>query len=153
MTETDTTAVSTISRPLAIVIQKEIDAAVAAVLANHGLKKSPSRCSYSATNVSYKVEANVVVEGTNGVNLTSKEAQTFLLYAKSLGVENGEAALGATVTMRGIQYVFLGMNAKAYKLPLLFRRVSDGRNYKFPDTVASRLPGYDAEKAKAGLFG
>lgn len=146
------TTLTTVTRQDAIRIQREIDAAVKRVLEANGLQASPSRSRYGARSFSYKVEAAVLTVGENGVNVSSREAQAFIAYAGILGIENPQAALGATFTARGVEYVLTGLNPRARKFPLMVTRVSDGRAYKLAQSAAMYLPGYDASRAQHGYF-
>jgi hypothetical protein len=123
-------------------ISVEIDAAVTTILTQHGLVKGKRNARYGDI-FKYSVEASPLIVGDNGVNLGSKEAQDFIALGRSLGFTDPEAALGATFTSSGVEYVFEGYRVNAPKRPILGRRVSDGRSFIFGREALRRLPGYD----------
>ena len=132
-----------ISKELAAQITSEIDEAVAAVLAKYELKRSKRRSTYGDF-YRFTVEASAVVEGDNGVNVASPEAPAWIGNAYYMGFKNPEAALGKQFTFQGTTYTLTGMRPRARKFPITARRESDGKTYGLPESVISRIEGYDA---------
>jgi hypothetical protein len=137
----------TISKSDVRIIGTEIDAAIDEVLARHGMERKPHRITYSGTGLTYKVECSIVTLSESGVNLSSPEAQGWMVMASMRGFadrEAAQAALGATFTSQGRTFVFLGYKTRSPKRPVVARCQQDGKEYIFPEGVVRMLPGYDA---------
>ena len=138
---------TTINASTVKVIGAEIDAAIAEVLERHGLEAAPRRIGYDATGFKYSVQVTVVNANDAGVNVSSKEAQGWLVMAPMRGFEDREvalAALGSTFTSGGRTFRFNGYKTRSPKRPVVATCMDDGKTYVFPGTALRLLPGYDA---------
>jgi hypothetical protein len=138
---------TTINASSVKIIGAEIDAAIAEVLERHGLEAAPRRIGYDATGFKYSVQISVVNLSETGVNLSSTEAQGWLLVASMRGFADrdaAKAALGTTFTSQGRTFVFLGYKTRSPKRPILARCQQDGKTYVFSDATCRLLQGYDA---------
>jgi hypothetical protein len=138
---------TTINASSVKIIGAEIDRAIAEVLERHGLEAAPRRIGYDSTGFKYSVQISVVNANEAGVNLSSTEAQGFLIMASMRGFKDRDvalAALGATFVTQGRTFQFLGMKTRSPKRPVVARDVVDGKTYVFTDGVLRLLPGYVA---------
>lgn len=128
------------------IIGSEIDAAIDAVLARHGMERKPHRVTYSATGLTYKVECSVVNLSETGVNVSSPEAQGWLIVASMRGFADRDAAkavLGTTFVSQGRTFTFLGYKTRSPKRPVVARCEQDGKTYVFTEQAIRLLSGYD----------
>jgi hypothetical protein len=138
---------TTINRDSVKIIGAEIDAAIAEVLARHDLEAAPRRIGFDATGFKYSVQVSVVNANEAGVNLSSNEAQGWLMVASMRGFPERDAAvaaLGSTFTSGGRTFAFLGYKTRSPKRPLLARCVQDGKTYVFSEATVRLLTGYSA---------
>lgn len=126
------------TRDEAVALQKEIAAAVQSVLDKHDLVMGKHRASYGDT-FSIKIEVTKVDLGEDGFDYGSKPAQDWMLYGRMLGFTEPKDVLGKEVRMSGADYVFLGYAPRSTKYPLLFRKIADGKTYKFTKGCVDRL--------------
>ena len=101
-----------------------MDAALAKVEKQYGVKISTGNARFSADEVTFKVKANVI--GTGGV-VKTKEAQAWDLYASSQGL--GHLSVGDSVELQGKSFTIKGYNTRARKSPINIED-SNGRGYK-----------------------
>ena len=103
-------------------LRSDIDSALAILSKKYGIEISAGNASFTASNVTYKVQASV--KASNGIVMT-KEATDFGLYAtRSLpGFK-----VGQTIDLQGKQYTITGWKARAQKNPVQVSR--DGRSYR-----------------------
>jgi hypothetical protein len=127
-----------ISRAEARLVTDEIKAAVTAILDAHDLTVGDIRSNYG-DNYGFKVTATKVALGDDGFDYGTKEAQEWMLYGRSLDFEDPKSVLGKVVTMRGIEYTYMGYSGRSPKYPLRFKRTSDGKTYKFTETALRNL--------------
>ena len=126
----------------------EINAAVAEVLARHGLKAGPHRVMYGDT-LTYKVEISRPEIDENGFDRGSPHAREWLTLGgyeirQAFGYDTeppftAEQALGCEFTSGGRRFRLTGMNSKARKFPLLGEEIGTGRTYKFQPGVLRTL--------------
>ena len=101
-----------------------MDAALAKVSKEYGIKISTGNARFSADEVTFKVKANVI--GTGGV-VKTKEADNFELYKNSIGLEWLE--VGDQILLQGKYFTLKGYNTRARKSPIQIED-SNGRGYK-----------------------
>lgn len=85
------------------------------------------KISYTATNFTAKVEANL--KGSK-----SKAAQNYEYYAATLKLK----PLGSVITLRGHQYVIIGFNPRKQRFPVQVERKSTGTKYNVPLAAAKK---------------
>lgn len=124
-----------IDRQTAVTVAKEVEAAVAAVFAGHGLAAPKVKTSYGDI-LRLTIETSVKTEGDNGVNTTSKEAIAYKVMGSLYGLP--EDALGVVFTSGGKRYVFTGIATNRPKYPICGTG-EDGRSYKFTETTARAI--------------
>ena len=117
-------------------IRADMQAALADVYAKHGIDPDARITMRYGSTLKITIEAARLVEGENGVNTASKEATDWVLHCQPYNGYDPDA-IGREVVMRGEMWVFVGANWRARKYPLLFRK-SDGRVFKFPESVAAQ---------------
>lgn len=132
-----------ISKQQAEQISSEIDSAIAAILEKHGLQRGKRSIQYGDL-FTYKVEASALIQGENGVNLGSKEAQAWIVNGSLYGFTDPKAALGQEFTWAGKQFIFIGLRPRSKKSPVIARSAADGKEYVMGGRALRLLPGYDA---------
>jgi hypothetical protein len=101
-----------------------MDAALAKVSKEYGIKISTGNARFSADEVTFKVKANVI--GTGGV-VKTKEAQAWDIYKVSHDL--GHLNVGDTIQLQGKSFTIAGYNTRARKSPINITD-SNGRGYK-----------------------
>jgi hypothetical protein len=125
----------TVNRAAAIAVTKDIEAAVAAVLAKHGLSAGRVSTRYGE---SYKVS----IEAT-AIGAPAPEASDWMRYATGFGLPAD--ALGGTFTSNGRTFRITGLNLRARRMPVLACEVRSGKAYKFAiESVLRALPAVQA---------
>ena len=116
--------ISNFDKPSIKAIRLAMDAALAKVEKQYGVKISTGNARFSADEVTFKVKANVI--GTGGV-VKTKEAQAWDLYASSQGL--GHLSVGDSVELQGKSFTIKGYNTRARKSPINIEDCN-GRGYK-----------------------
>lgn len=125
-----------VDRQTALTVAKEVEAAVAAIFAAHGLAKPKVKTTYG-DYLKIALESSPVVKGDNGVNMASPEALNWKRYHAVYDLpENG---LGAKFTSQGKEFVVTGLTPSRPKYPVNAVCVTDGKSYKFGTNVAGRI--------------
>ena len=132
-----------ISRQQARLVTEEIDAAVKAILAKHGLTAGQAKTNYGY-QYKYTITASVPVVSDNGFDIGTPEAQTFILLGPTSGFANPKASLGVPFTVNGKTFIVTGWNSRAPKFPLVGKNLTDGTAVKMPRSWLKHIPGYDA---------
>jgi hypothetical protein len=117
-------------------ISDEISAAVEAILTKHGFKAGKVRWNYG-DHYAFKVEANPLVLGENGVNLESQEASAYKTFADSYGLKPG--LLGKKFTSNGQEYAFAGIALSRRKYPFVAVNIIDGKTYFFTESAKTKI--------------
>jgi hypothetical protein len=115
-------------------ISAEIVEAARKILAKHGLEAKAPRTGYGSC-FSFKIEAEAVKRGRNGVNIASKEAQLFAIVASDFGLTTDD--LGAVITYDGKEMTLTGA-LDSFKFPFHFKD-AQGRGWKLPNTELVKL--------------
>lgn len=107
-------------------VADKLDAELAEVGKRLGLKLTLGRCKYGET-MEFKLEvAKVQADGT----APSREAETFKRGAALYGLQPSD--LGRHFRGNGGQeFVIVGLNPRAHKMPIIGKRVYDGKRFKF----------------------
>ena len=127
-----------IARADARVVTDEIAVAVKAIFEKHGLTLGDIRSNYGDSYAS-KVTATTAEVGEDGFDYGTDAAKMWLMYGHPHGFEDPKAVLGKIVVMRGEEWEFMGYAPRSPKYPLRFRKVADGRIYKFTDSALRYL--------------
>ena len=127
-----------ISRTDARVVTDEVIKAITPILEAHGLKMGSHRSNYG-DRYAFRFDASTVVLGEDGFDYGTKEAQDWLFYGSLKDFESPKDVLGKVVVMRGEQWEFMGYAPRSPKYPLRFKKVVDGRVYKFTDSALRYL--------------
>ena len=130
--------ISNFDKPSIKAIRIAMDAALAKVEKQYGVKISTGNARFSADEVTFKVKANVISKG--GI-VKTKEAQAWDLYAQTEGL--GHLSVGDTVQLQGKSFTIAGYNTRARKSPINITD-SNGRGYK---CSVSMLKMYNPSKA------
>lgn len=125
-------------------ISTEIDAAVTEILEKHGLQRG-KRSSQYGDLFTYKIEASAIIEGENGVNLGSKDAQAWIVNGSMHGFSNPQEALGQEFSWAGKRFIFIGFRPRSKKSPVIARSAADGKEYVMGAAALRLIPGYDAD--------
>ena len=105
--------VSNFDKPSIKAIRVAMDAALAKVSKEYGIKISTGNARFSSDEVTFKVKANVI--GTGGV-VKTKEAQAWDIYASSQGL--GHLNVGDTIQLQGKSFTIAGYNTRTRKSPI-----------------------------------
>ena len=116
--------ISNFDKPSIKAIRVAMDAALAKVEKQYGVKISTGNARFSSDEVTFKVKANVI--GTGGV-VKTKEAQAWDIYASTQGL--GHLSVGDTIQLQGKSFTIAGYNTRARKSPINITD-SNGRGYK-----------------------
>ena len=116
--------VSNFDKPSIKAIRQAMDAALAKVSKEYGIKISTGNARFSADEVTFKVKANTI--GTGGV-VKTKEAQAWDIYANMNGL--GHLSVGDSVELQGKSFTIKGYNTRARKSPINIED-HNGRGYK-----------------------
>jgi len=116
--------VSNFDKPSIKAIRTAMDAALAKVEKQYGIKISTGNARFSNDEVTFKVKANVIARG--GI-VKTKEAQAWDIYATSQGL--GHLSVGDSVQLQGKSFTIKGYNTRARKSPINIED-SSGRGYK-----------------------
>ncbi len=108
-------------------ILDEIEVAVKAVSARHGLEFDRQRCRFSATEMTTKVTLKTAGTAAAVVDL---ERMQFPVLAFRLGLP--EDALGRPFNHRGYGFTITGLKLERPKFPVSCTRMMDGKPFKFP---------------------
>lgn len=127
-----------ISRTDARALTDELIAAITPILEAHGMKMGTQRSNYG-DRYALKFDATSVELGEDGFDYGTKEAQDWLLYGKFNGFDEPKSVLGKVVVMRGDEWQFVGYSPRSPKYPMRFKRVADGKVYKFTDSAMRHL--------------
>lgn len=133
-----------VSKAEAVSITNDIRAAVEDILKRYGYDSPSVKTTYGDV---YKVtiQSTPVVEGSNGINLNAPEVKAYQQYARWTWVTEfggytlDPDAIGKTYTIRGEEFVLVGLAPKNRKYPFLFRKVADGKTYKFDDNAVRHI--------------
>lgn len=115
----------TFSRQDAIKMKEEIEQALSKVAKKYGANVKLGNIRYGDTLTS-KVTFSKVSSNKHGEFVMTKEAKTFLLRAKGLGLR--EDVLNEKIRHQGSTYVVTGFNTRAKKYPITYTK--DGRRMK-----------------------
>lgn len=127
-----------VDRETAKAVAEEIKEAARAILRSHGLDHEGFKVrTVYGDAVKVTIEAGPLVLGKNGVNLGSPEAAAYKRHAAwgrdALGRRLDPDAVGRTVTVNGTEYVLLGMNPRARKMPYVLLEPVSGKRYKMSE--------------------
>ena len=132
-----------ITKETALELTNEINAAIAAIFEKRGMDTPKVKTSYGAY---YKltIESTPVNLDDNGINLNDEYAQSYTLFARSYGLDEG--LLGKTFTVPGKgDYIFLGVAIRRPKYPIVVKNVSDGKTSLFTAHVAKYINNAEAK--------
>ena len=125
----------TVSRATAIAVTRDIEAAIAEVLAKHGLTAGRTSTRYGE-NYKVSIEANAI-------GALAPEANDWKRYASSFGLPTD--ALGEKFVSGGRTFCITGLNLRARRMPVLATDVATGKPYKFAaESVRRALPAAQA---------
>ena len=125
-----------ITRQTAVTVAAEVEAAVAAIFAAHGLVKPKVKTTYG-DYLKVVLESSPEVVGDNGVNIASPEAIAYAKYHTIYGLPaNG---LGAKFFSQGKEFVVTGLSPNRPKFPVNAMCLTDGKSYKFGQSVAAKV--------------
>lgn len=125
-----------IDRQTAVTVAKEVEAAVAAIFAAHGLAAPKVKTTYG-DYLKIALESSPEVKGDNGVNIASPEALAYKRYHAVYDLpENG---LGVKFFSQGKEFVVTGLSPNRPKYPINAVCTADGKSYKFGTTIATKI--------------
>ena len=117
-------------------LRQDMNAALAAIEAQYGIKIHVGNASFSDNEVTFKTKCNTIGEGGKA---QTKEANQWKLYAELNGV--GQFSVGDRVTIQGQVFTIEGWNTRAKKSPVMIKDVATGKSYKCPKNVlVGKLP-------------
>lgn len=123
------------SKPNLNVIRADIDRALAAVGAKHGIGLKIGNIRFTNDTFSTKLEAVVLTADTATEDVTfAKYAADYKRYAPLYGYPIALLNSGQ-VTHAGKSYTILGYNSRGKRYPIIARNVADGKIYKLPEAA------------------
>ena len=114
------------NKPNVQLIRTEVDAALAAIGARHGIDLKSGYISF--TDVSFKMTVNAQIEGLDITD--TPEGKAFLAYHQLHGFEATD--LGRVVTLGGKRMEFIGFKMDNPKNVCLLREMATDKTYKAP---------------------
>jgi hypothetical protein len=133
-----------ITRQQAKTVTEDIQAAIAGVMAKHGLTVDKVSTTYG-TEYAFKVKASVHQVNDDGINVNSAEMDHLKYYGPMYGIMDVESDIaGESIHIDGREYRPAGYKPRASKRPFLMKCLSDGKDYVFPASVVKYFPSYDA---------
>jgi hypothetical protein len=138
-------AITGFDRTSCRILSRDIEEALQAIAAKHGIVIRPGRGTFSGGHFTLKVECSTVSQdGT----VNSKEAEDFKRYAALYSLQADD--LGKTITLSFERYTIGGIRPKATRFPILAKRVKDGRVFCLPvDGVRRALEQQEPGRKKA----
>lgn len=110
--------------------------ALEAVAAEFGVRVKYKSGRYGSSTADLKFEfAEVSEDGT----VQSRETEAFTRLAEVYGLHPND--LGRQFKVRQNVYRITGLNTRARKMPIQAERCSDGRGFKFPESVVAEALG------------
>lgn len=111
-------------------LRSDIDSALAILSKKYGIEISAGNASFTASNVTYKVQA--AVKASSGITMT-KEASDFNTFGSRL---LSGFSLGQTIDLQGKKYVIAGWKTRAQKNPVIV--TSEGKTYRVSTEMIER---------------
>ena len=130
MARTAKTVEHKVTREMSQTITGEIKTAVDSILAKHGLVAGKMATGFGEF-YDFKITAYANETGRNGINLASKEALLFPAFGAMHGLTTDD--LGLEFNHAGQRWVLVGAKNSA-KLPIVARKIADGRLYSMPES-------------------
>lgn len=115
---------TTLNRDVIRDLRTEINAALAAVAAKHGLSMNAGNCSFTSTSATLKLEISTI-SATGEV--ISKTLAALRSNAKWLGLTDDH--LNATFQIAGHTYKLVGYNQRRYAKPFEIKCLDNGKTY------------------------
>jgi hypothetical protein len=120
--------VSAITREQAKAITADVEAAVAAVFAQHGLEPSGARTSYG-NEYTVKLSAIPVERDEAGINRADPKVKAWADMARYYGLP--EDGVGRTFKVQGHTYTIIGLAPGRPRRPVIATDLSTGKPYVF----------------------
>lgn len=117
-------------------LREELNAALALVEKETGLKIKVGKCRYQSNKATYTIEALTVQDGV----VFDEAATDFEVFCGDYGLEREH--LGQVVTIHGNTRKIVGLKKRNRKFPIILEDVKTGKRYK-----------YRASTIKAALLG
>lgn len=131
-----------VSKELTSEVSAEIQAAIAPILAKHGLTLTKFTSKYG-DSYGVSISASPTVLSESGVNLASPEAIYFERFGYTAWLGKGlddrvelTAKLGTKFTTAGKEYVFIGIRSRGKNKVVAER---DGKSFVFADSVVPTI--------------
>ena len=115
-------------------VTDEIRAAVEPILQAHGLTLDKTSAKYGHL-YALTIKAHGESVNENGIDEGDPQVQDWFSAARIYGVSDPAEWMTTPRKIRGRDYVVVGWSYRSRKYPLLMRDLSDGKVYKFPETV------------------
>jgi len=128
-----TNQITNINAAALTTLDAEIRAAIAPIAEKYGVEFRRGRGVYGGANGSLKIEISTI--GDDGKAIT-QEAEDYKRYAS--WHEMDPTALGREFSVGIYRYTIVGLKPKSPKYPVIGRRISDGKEYKFTPSVVKR---------------
>jgi hypothetical protein len=112
--------ITNFTKPTLNVLRQDINAALTAVAAKHGITLAAGNISFTPTTCTIKVEAAVTNPETG--RAASREEDNFVALAGFYGLAPTD--LGRQVSLSGQTYEIVGLKPKAHKRPVLLKSAS-----------------------------
>jgi hypothetical protein len=116
-------SITQFDRPILRALRSDIEAALKAVAAKHGISLNAGGLSFEPQRFSMKLEGAVI--GADG-NDASSEAASFTRFAAAFGFAPGD--LGKRIMLGGKLFTIIGLRPNAPKRPVLLEDANGRRN-------------------------
>jgi hypothetical protein len=125
--------VTNIDKTVCEILRREIDTALAAVAAKHGLSISLGNGTYNSANASYKL--NIATRASSG-EVRSKETTDFKAHAFSFGLKPTDLGAKFRCSQHG-EVEIIGLKIKSHTYPILCK-THTGARVKYPASYVVR---------------
>ena len=116
-------------------IRADVEAALKAIYAKHGVDVTVGRITYNTESFRCKIEGNV--RGATGTVATPKAVALGKVAAYALGKEFDETKTYSSPSLGHVKIT--GYNAKAFKYPFIVKKLSTGVQYKLSEYQAKSI--------------
>lgn len=121
--------IETFNKTTLRMIQNDLDAALAALSAKHGIKIEAQTMRYTASTFKTTVEGALPSSSGAVDPRRVRQEENFKTLATALGIHAD--TLGKTVHFKGVPYTVTGIETRSYKNPVVIKNAA-GKFFKIP---------------------
>ena len=115
--------ITTIDKPTCLMLRSEMNQALRDVCNRYGISIEVGRCTFGASNASFKVEVAV----NDGGQVLNRNWTTLKAHQKILGLSDDD--LVKVFVLDGKKFQLAGYNTRKWAKPFILKCLDDGRTY------------------------